>query len=269
MNGESVAGQELKLNAGANPLVLEYKHSGPVYFVVSKAPAVEPAKETPVSRPGDLAMRWWKNPDVLTFDVRADVKTPTGWYRFQSPPGLRTLTLVAHGAVTVWADGVPMKAEGEGRYRVQELKAAPVTVLMRIEQERGCYAGVVLDEPIRLECGPGRLPAGDWSENEGLYSYSGGAWYRKTVTLPTARKVFLDLGSIAASAEVRVNGNLVGTRVTPPWRWDISEYAKAGDNRIEVLVCNTLANHYTTVPTHYRGELSSGLIGPASLQIWP
>jgi hypothetical protein len=64
---------------------------------------------------------------------------------------------------------------------------------------------------------------------------------------------------------VRVNGKLAGVRVAPPWTIDISELVKAGDNRIEVLVCNTLANHYCTVPTNYRGSPVSGLLGPVRI----
>ena len=47
---------------------------------------------------------------------------------------------------------------------------------------------------------------------------------------------------VAATAEVRLNGQVAGIRVAPPWRVDISKQAKPGENRIEVLVFNTLAN---------------------------
>jgi hypothetical protein len=40
---------------------------------------------------------------------------------------------------------------------------------------------------------------------------------------------------------------------------------RPGENRLEILVCNTLANHYSTVPTRYRGESKSGLLGPVTL----
>jgi hypothetical protein len=55
--------------------------------------------------------------------------------------------------------------------------------------------------------------------------------------------------------------------VTPPWVVDISGQIKAGENRIEILVYNTLANHYLTIPTRYRGSTRSGLIGPVRLEI--
>jgi hypothetical protein len=68
-----------------------------------------------------------------------------------------------------------------------------------------------------------------------------------------------------ASAEVRLNGQVAGIRVAPPYRFDLTSLVRPGDNRLEILVCNTLANHYSTVPTRYRGESKSGLLGPVTL----
>ncbi len=102
-----------------------------------------------------------------------------------------------------------------------------------------------------------------------LECYSGGAWYRKTVTLTSEQthgSLTLDLGKLTATAEVRVNGQVAGIRVAPPWRVPIAKYVQPGENRIEVLVYNTLANHYMTIPTRYRGELTSGLLGPVTLE---
>jgi hypothetical protein len=177
------------------------------------------------------------------------------------------MSLATGGKVQAWADGQPMAARSAGRFRVVRPSAEPVTVLLKIEQERGSYGGAAFTEPIRLECGAGSFAAGDWSKNDGLASYSGGAWYRKTVTLPAARRVLLDLGRVAASAEVRVNGKEAGVRVASPWTLDISSLAKPGENRIEILVCNTLANHYSTVPTRFRGSPLSGLLGPVRVMI--
>jgi hypothetical protein len=78
--------------------------------------------------------------------------------------------------------------------------------------------------------------------------------------------VTLDLGHVAASAEVRVNGQPAGVRVASPWTFDISRLVTPGANRIEVLVYNTLANHYSTIPTAYRGVPISGLLGPVTIQ---
>ena len=124
-----------------------------------------------------------------------------------------------------------------------------------------------MPEPIKLDCGPGQIALGDWSKIEGLLSYSGGAWYRKTIAIPSAQQVVLDLGDVSASAEVRINGQPAGVRVSPPWRFDITSLVKPGENRIEILVRNTLANHYTTVPTQYRGNTTAGLLGPVTLNL--
>ena len=103
-----------------------------------------------------------------------------------------------------------------------------------------------------------------------LETYSGGAWYRKSIGLTAeqaSKATMLDLGNVVSSAELHVNGQLVGVKTTPPWTFDLTGHLKAGENRIEVLVCNTLANHYVTIPTHYRGETVSGLLGPVRLEV--
>ena len=48
----------------------------------------------------------------------------------------------------------------------------------------------------------------------------------------------------------------------PPWSFDLSGSLKAGENEIDVLVFNTLSNHYQTIPSSYRGDPMSGLFGP-------
>jgi len=143
---------------------------------------------------------------------------------------------------------------------------------LRIEQQRGLYGGSTLPEPVKLECGPGLIIAGDWSQGSALECYSGGAWYRKTVTLASDQvqgRVLLNLGDIVATAEVRVNSRQAAVCVTPPWTVDISALVRAGENRIEILVYNTLANHYVTIPTRYRGPIRSGLLGPVTIETNP
>ena len=103
---------------------------------------------------------------------------------------------------------------------------------------------------------------------DGLKSYSGGAWYRKTITLKAddlKNKIEIDLGDLVSSAELFINGKSAGIKLSPPWTFNISEYALAGENQIEVLIYNTLANNYTAIPTRYQGSLKSGLIGPVRI----
>jgi len=73
---------------------------------------------------------------------------------------------------------------------------------------------------------------------------------------------------VVATAEVKINGLSAGILVAAPWELDISEFVKSGDNRIEVLVYNTLTNHFKTIPTEYNTDKTqkSGLLGPVQLE---
>ena len=144
-------------------------------------------------------------------------------------------------------------------------------VAIRVGQVRGEYGGAAFRDFIRLDCAAGEIAPGDWSQAGVLETYSGAAWYRKSfpLTAPeTTGKVILDLGNVVASAELRVNGKPAGIKSAPPWTFDITDFVKSGENQIEVLVSNTLANHYVTIPTHYRGKTTSGLIGPVSIKLF-
>ena len=261
----------LSLKAGPTPLLAAYDRVGRSHLVVQMGDAGEPAKRTP------LAMRWYDLPGVAPFELQPEHQSHVGWYRFTSPPGLKAMTLAVHGDLQVWVAGKSCRVEKTGRtcrdaliYRVTvaEPSADPVAVALRVVQDRGYHAGSAIPEPVKLDCGPGRLSAGDWSQIDGLASYSGAAWYRRNVTLSPEQvrgRVTLMLGNVAASARVRINGAVAGTLLAPPWDLDITRSVKAGENRIEIQVCNTLANHYLTVPTNYRGSPTSGLLGPVSI----
>jgi hypothetical protein len=253
-------------------VLLRYDKPGRGHFLLAEA---ESPREWRQEYP--LASLWYNRPGILPFDTRPQAAHPAGWYRTVSPPGLRAMTMVVRGKASAWVDGRPVRlAAGRQRndraieYRA-ELGApapAPAVVAIRVEQERGWYAGAAFAEPIAFECGAGRIGSGDWARIDGLASYSGGAWYRRNITLSAEqarRSVRLDLGEVASSAEVHVNGKRAGVRLAPPYRFDISGLAKAGENRVEVLIYNTLANHYQTIPTRYRGKGESGLIGPVRL----
>lgn len=260
---------EIELAAGANPVLLRYDKPATGYFLLAEPDFVMPEK-----RPGSLSMRWNGAKGILPFDVRPGEKQPAGWYRFRAAPGMKSLTVSAHGRVQCWVDGravAPDKLDdGKLRFDLSDAKPREAGVALRIEQQRGLYGGAGLPEPIAMQCGKGLISPGDWSRIEGLESYSGGLWYRKSIALTpeqAAGTVTLDLGRVVSSAEVRVNGRPAGVRVSAPWRWDVSKLVRPGENRIEVLVYNTLANHYLTIPTSYRGSPASGIIGPVSLEV--
>ncbi len=277
LNGQDVTSRtsELSLVAGANPLLLRYDAPGRGHAVLQRLDAGAARARTP------LSMRWYDEAGIVPFDLRPTETNPAGWYRFVAPPGLRGMTLSVRGDLEAWVDGKRCRVSARGEASptdeprlVKVELAAPIRgaarVALRIAQQRGDYAGAALPEPVVLDCGPGTRALGDWSEGSVLENYSGGAWYRRDVTLDATQvegRVRLHLGDVVATAEVRVNGNTAGIRVAPPWVVDVSRQVKPGTNRVEILVYNTLANHYLTIPTRYRGSLRSGLVGPVRLEV--
>nr|MCU0781449.1 hypothetical protein [Akkermansiaceae bacterium] len=267
---------EVNLARGPNALLLRYDSPGRGWLVFGSARQPVPYdKNKPIPWNTELASIWHNDTGRLAFDTRPHVTSPAGWYRFTAPPGLRSLHLPCMAKPRVWVDGIEAGVsgrKGDWTAKPAEPAAGAAVVAIRLEQERGEYAGAAFSEFLKLDCGQGNTSLGDWSKMGVLETYSGGAWYRRSFNLPATaagKLVTLDLGHVVASAEVRVNGKPAGIKVAPPWTLDITEYVQPGQNRVEVLVCNTLANHYVTVPTHFRGKLDSGLLGPVSLQLQP
>lgn len=119
----------------------------------------------------------------------------------------------------------------------------------------------------------------------GIKYFSGTATY---VTRFTAKRdwkskgahVWLDLGDVKDIAVVTVNGRTLGTLWKTPFRIDVTEALKAGENHLEVQVTNLWPNRligdkqpgarriaYTTFDPYKADSplLPSGLIGPVSI----
>jgi len=231
-----------------------------------------------------LATEWYLKPSVLPFNYLPQLKDPFGWYRFMCPPGARTMILQSVTKPKVWIGGNEISCS--------QLQAAPVRmvdknmpvwkidlpdtllnsslVALRIELKPGFYGGAAIPEPVLFDCGKGKIRLGDLNENESLKTYSGGMWYRKTLNLTAEQvsspEIILDLGRVVASAEVVINGKPAGIKVSSPWKYDITGKLKTGPNRIEVLVYNTLGNHYLTTPSMYVGRTNSGMMGPVIIE---
>lgn len=99
--------------------------------------------------------------------------------------------------------------------------------------------------------GPERVtfnPLEDWSRRpeDGIRYYSGTALYRKNFSLnarpSTLHRTYLDLGKVAVMAEVKLNGRDLGILWKPPFRMDVTDTLKAGENQLEVKVVNLWIN---------------------------
>jgi hypothetical protein len=235
--------------------------------------------ESQVASRTPLSMRWYDLPGRLRFDPCPDLAGAKKWLRFDSAPGLASLRVVAHGTIEVWVGEnkcastvVDRNRDGATVYDVEIAKPVPQScrVTISLVSPHG-YAGLGgITEPIEQRCGRGTLMLGNWSVIDGMASYSGAVTYSKTLDLPNyeiGQRARIDLGSVTASAQVRVNGQEAATLVCGPWSADITNLLVKGENLIEIEVCNTLANHYQTIPTEYRGSPVSGLHGPVLVHI--
>ena len=265
----AISSNTLILKKGANQLLMMYDKSCETYLVVRKHGIPRPEKQ-------QVAMSWYGDYGVLPFDCSSTTSL-SGLFAFESAPGLRSLTFNAYGKVSVWMDGVQTQLlsgtkqpDGLTAYTVnlKNPKMNTSQVVIKIDYQPGYCGAAALPQYIEQQCGKSSINLGDWSKNDGLKAYSGGAWYRKTINLgeqDLKSKLVIDLGDVVSSAELLINGKSAGIRLTPPWKFNITPLAKPGKNKIEVLIYNTVANNYTTVPTMYRGEIKSGLIGPVKL----
>lgn len=278
INGHPVKQESktVELNAGNNTVWLKYNKIGRGYFVLGRGQTAD-SRERSV----DLATFWYLNPNILPFVSSVNAANTFGWYRFKSPPGVRAMYLSSKSKPLVWIAGKEVACKpgqlAKGRIADQNLTTWKIeltdvlskssTVAVRMEQLPGFAGGAAIPEPVVFECGKGKIQLGDLGEDESLKTYSGGMWYRNTIAMNAVQansgKITLNLGRVVASAEVFVNGKSAGVKVSAPWTYDLTGKLRPGENKIEVLVYNTLGNHYLTTPSQYIGRINSGLIGPA------
>ena len=136
-------------------------------------------------------------------------------------------------------------------------------------------------EPVRFDA------LTDWTGRleEGIKYYSGKAAYRKEFDLPAKdrpRRIYLALGKVKDLAEVRLNGRNLGVVWCEPWRIEITEAVRTGDNELEIVVANEWVNRLIgdsgqpaerrftrTTWNPYKPNsplLESGLLGPVTVQ---
>jgi hypothetical protein len=282
VNGKSLnlSTAEANLKQGSNPVLLRYSAPGTGYLVFEKSEAISGWKQTI-----PLASNWYANPAVLPYDLAPEASKPAGWYRFKAPPGLRSIEMAINQKPQIWVNGkeIPVKSYKPlaglfadsiiqaWKAELPAIASASSSIAIRMRMESGFYGGAACPEPIRLNCGKGIIRLSDLYDNVSLMTYSGGMWYRKTIVLTQAQTgsstVTLDLGELVSTAEVIINGKPAGKRLSPPWQFDLTGKVKSGENRLEILIYNTLGNYYLTTPGRYVGSTKSGLLGPVRLLV--
>lgn len=133
-----------------------------------------------------------------------------------------------------------------------------------------------------------------WSKSEysGIKYFSGVATYRKTFSFSEKEaalkegRIYLDLGDISKVADVWLNDRPLEITWAKPYRFDITDIIKSGENTLKVEVANTWSNRltgdaitgekYTKTNITVSSDrvlwaqtplLESGLIGPVTLRL--
>ncbi len=137
-----------------------------------------------------------------------------------------------------------------------------------------------------------RLVSWTESEDQGIKYFSGTATYQNSFKVDSEavkNGMFLDLGEVRDVAEIFINGKSAGILWKKPYRADISNLAKAGENDLKIEIVNLWVNRLTgdmladpkdrfckTNQSYMKSEVwpggdepfrlqSAGLLGPVTL----
>jgi hypothetical protein len=192
------------------------------------------------------------------------------------------LSLAATGALECWdpldgsAQPWPSTTVGGRTYTHLRLdrRQGLVVALDRLGQAEAAAPPSLPGDTLLDIAGPWRaydeagsaldLPCpGDWAQLPGWEIFSGRLRFRTefALTLDQAQApLFLDLGQVGDIAEVILNGASLGGRAWAPYIWPIGQLCRAGDNQLEVVVTNSIANQLEGL------QRPSGLLGPVCVR---
>lgn len=222
-----------------------------------------------------------------TFRVR--VESESGYYVNITSGALEKLT-VKDGAAEIHLESgetgaiymthEALTAKETGCAAHETVIAGPFT--FRAEQR--FVLGDMLPSLQEMEGQPTTAVLGDWAGMVGG-DFSGSCRYETGFDKPDGAfgPVTLDLGEVRYTCEVTLNGQNLGVKVAPPYRYDLPEGLLKEKNLLSVRVSNTAGNEYYHTRTFdkwapwqlstyhkkqmefCRDTLASGLYGPVRL----
>jgi hypothetical protein len=223
--------------------------------------------------------------------VTGEIRPATDW-KTENGHTMLTLSLERNGSIfVVFREPTTQQSaqNGSNWLETQSVQTLAGAWQVRFEPKMGGPA-----QPVNFS------ELTDWSKNPdaAISHYSGTATYAQSfrwqppkqlkkqkgqLTGAPSNQVYLDLGTVANLAEVRVNGQPCGIAWTPPYRLDITKALKKGDNQLEISITNTWANRligdqalpadqrqtWTPAPSPAAGKplLPAGLLGPVRIGI--
>ena len=173
------------------------------------------------------------------------------------------------------------KPSGEPRRALQALVETPVTTLagtwtVSFQPDRGVPGPITLD----------KLTSWSDSSNQGVKYFSGTATYTKIIHAQTewfkpGKRLWLDLGDVKDVADVTLNGKPIGIAWKAPYRVDVTNALRSGNNDLTIKVTNLWVNRligdqqpdaskkytFTTFKPYTANSplLPSGLLGPVQI----
>lgn len=187
----------------------------------------------------------------------------------------------AASRLAAWTPGRYELLAASGRKQTVEVLSVPAALDLSADWEVSFEA---LNRKQKFD----KLVSWTTLPEEELRNFSGSVIYRKRFNWSSsATRVDLDLGEMKNIAEVTLNGTAVGLLWKPPFRLDVTQALKPGENELVVRVTNLLVNRITgdyALPPEQRhmhafgaieqyragaekdGLLPSGLFGPVALR---
>jgi hypothetical protein len=150
-----------------------------------------------------------------------------------------------------------------------ELKLVPVAnAQIQSLTGRWSISTATAEEYPKFQLQPQIADLGNLATPDKLPQFSGTVRYETTFSLAELpiKRAWLDLGEVYEIAEVQVNGQPAGARICPPYRLEIAEQLKAGENLLRIDVTNTLAKKYgDNWLDRAMPQEPTGLLGPVKL----
>ncbi|WP_228892690.1 glycosyl hydrolase [Pseudoduganella aquatica] len=258
---------------------------GDIYFIANTSN--REVRTTATLRATRRSAAWWNPQDGKT--------TPTS-----VKPGFALILAPYESRVLVLSDAAQATAPGAGS-SVAAAGAGTASVLADLSRDwQLAFAGAQPQAIAELR---------SWTDTAATRYYSGEGVYTKDVTLATApaanARVTLDFGPgtalestpkvpagmramlespVREAAVVYINGARAGSVWKPPYQLDVTQWLKAGSNRIEVRVANLALNglagqerpdyrllsarygqRFVPQDTHLIEPKPSGMLGPVRL----
>lgn len=84
----------------------------------------------------------------------------------------------------------------------------------------------------------------------------------------TPKKAIIDLGRAYEIADMSLNGEKVGVKICPPYKFEVSNYLKKGTNKLVVEVTNTLVKSQKDLLSSFAVQEPTGLLGPVKVNLY-